>query len=148
MEESVARIWKPPLYIYEAEPVWNDKNLLVGVHVNGSRSNDLKEEKRPVCCPLGAPLHCVKHASHLAHRKTQWKKSAQCHKDHYHHFTQPHFEWFKNLKVALSHGLSCLLCQLAIYLPVFWVPLAQEVVIQKKKEEVWSVETSSTWITH
>lgn len=49
----------------------NNRNLLVGVHVHGPGSDGLQEEQRPVRGPLGAPLHRVKHSSHLAQRKTR-----------------------------------------------------------------------------
>lgn len=73
VEESVARLWPPPLHIYETEPPGNDKNLLVSVHVNGPRSDDLQEEQCPVRGPLGAPLHRLKHSPHLARKKIRWK---------------------------------------------------------------------------
>lgn len=55
---------------------WHDEDILVSVHVNGPGSNDLKEEEGPVCCPLGAPLHGVKHASHLAQGKHNQRAAA------------------------------------------------------------------------
>lgn len=74
-----------------------NKNILVSVHVDGSRSNDLKEKKGPICRPLGASLHCVKHSSHLAHKKYNEKICTVLQrKDHPHHCMQPNFDWFKN----------------------------------------------------
>lgn len=41
------------------------QHVLVGLHINCSRSDYLEEQKCPVRGPLGAPLHSVKHATYL-----------------------------------------------------------------------------------
>lgn len=41
------------------------QHILVGLHINCSRSDDLEEQKCPVRGPLGTPLHSIKHATYL-----------------------------------------------------------------------------------
>lgn len=41
------------------------QHILVGLHINCSRSDYLEEQKCPVCGPLGTPLHSIKHATYL-----------------------------------------------------------------------------------
>lgn len=40
-------------------------NSLIGLHVHGAAADDIEQQNRPLSGLLGAPLHCVKHATNL-----------------------------------------------------------------------------------
>ena len=132
MEEPVAGLWPPPPHIREAEP---------------------GEQQEPTCwCARPRSRKWRSAGGAAPSPRSTGRSSAPCQT-----FLPPSTEEDTARKsagrckdchrpVTQGYGSPCPLCQLAMYLPVFLGPSAQDRSLRGKEEEVWSVDTSSTWI--